>query len=91
MAKKNEWYDVQGDIFQDEKFAKQMNDQLNRQMHIIDTPTVDQLKIAIYNLKSYSELSDDLHDEYANSEFINELAEYYTYLEKRYNMMKKTK
>jgi hypothetical protein len=68
-----------------------MNDQLNRQMHIIDTPTVDQLKIAIYNLKSYSELSDDLHDEYANSEFINELAEYYTYLEKRYNMMKKTK
>jgi hypothetical protein len=91
MAKKNECYDVQGDIFQDKKFAKQMKIQLNKQTYIIDTPSFDELKIAINNLKSYSELSDDLHDEYANSEFINELAEYYTYLEKRYNMMKKTK
>jgi hypothetical protein len=89
MAKKNEWYDVQGDIFQDKKFTQQMNDQLQKQKTcIVDTPSVDEFKIAINNLKSYSEFSDDLHDEYANSEFINELAEYYTYLEKRYNMMK---
>ncbi len=91
MANKNECYDVKGDIFHDAKFIKQMKDQLNRQTHIIATPSVDELKIAINHLKSYSELSDDLHDEYANSKFINELVEYYTYLEKRYNMLKKVK
>ncbi len=91
MAKKNECYDVQGDIFQDKKFTQQMKDQLKLQTCIVHTPSVDELKIAINNLKIYSEFSDDLHDEYANSEFINELAEYYTYLKKRYNMLKKNK
>jgi hypothetical protein len=91
MANKNEYFDVQGNIFQDVKFAQQMKKQMNQNIHFIDTPTVDELKIAINKLKSYSELSDALHNEYANSEFINDLTEYYTYLENRYNMLKNKK
>jgi hypothetical protein len=91
MANKNEYFDVKGDIYQDAKFAKQMKKQMDQNIHFIDTPTVDELKIAIDKLKSYSELSDALHNEYANSTFINELTEYYTYLETRYNMLKNKK
>ncbi len=91
MSKKNEYHDIQGNIYQDDKFSNQMKKQIDKNTNIYKTPTNEELKIAINNLKEYSELPENLHNEYANSEFINNLCEYYEYLVKRYNMILKNK
>jgi hypothetical protein len=87
MSNKNEYLDSSSEIFQDAKFLKQLSLQIKPLNKVI--PTMTELKMSIDNLKGYSEMPDDLHDEYANSKYINDLFEYYDYLEGRYNMVNK--
>jgi hypothetical protein len=88
MANKNEYFSVTSDIFRDEKFTIQFTNKIE-QSHTL--PTNDELRTAIHKLKKYSDLPPNMHEEYANSECINDLCEYYEYLENRYQMAKKQK
>lgn len=88
MANKNEYFSVTSDIFRDEKFTIQFTNKI-QQSHTL--PTNDELKSAIHKLKQYSDLPPNMHEEYANSEFINDLYEYYSYLEKKYIVATKQK
>jgi hypothetical protein len=88
MSNKNEYLDNNSDIFQDAKFASQFKS-LIKPVNKISLPTEEEIKVLINNLKIYSELPDDLHNDYANSPYINELCEYYEYLHKRSLILKK--
>lgn len=88
MSNKNECLDTNSDIFKDDKFASQFKSKI-KPVNPISIPTLQEIKVLINNLKIYSELPDDLHNDYANSEYINELCEYYEYLYKRSLILKK--
>jgi hypothetical protein len=86
MENKNEYFDDNSDIFTDEKFAIQFMNQIKQKYTV---PSVEELKNAINNLKIYSELPDNMHIQYVNSPFINELYDYYKYLENRRKIVEK--
>ncbi len=89
MQNKNEYFDSHSNIFQDPKFANQIKNQISKQSNIVAKPTIDDIKNDIERLKMYSELPISMHNYYINSNCINDLCEYHTYLEERYKMLKK--
>jgi hypothetical protein len=88
MSSKNEYFDNQNGngIYEDEKFAKETINKIKQQYELVSSTD---LKTAINNLKQYSDLPNDLHEKYANSNFINDLYEYYKYLQNKFNMTQK--
>ena len=83
MSNKNEYMDSPSGIYQDNKFVKQMQQEVLKQTSKISIPKISDIKNNIQKLKKYSEYSDDLHNSYANSNCINDLSEYYEYLLER--------
>lgn len=86
MNNKNEYLDDNSAIFTDKKFAIQFMNQIKQENTI---QSVTEIRGAINNLKIYSELPDNMHIQYINSPFINELYEYYQYLENRRKIVEK--